>query len=751
MKIKLVLTIILLWTLPLFSQPGKLGNLTVNANMVLNTYCPVTSNISAGTNSVTVMAQSSMLNLCPGDLIMIYQAQGATISNTNTINYGDITAYNNAGLYEFNYVKSVSGNIIVTTNSIVNNYTSSGMVQVVKVPLYQTLTINSGFGILAGNWKDTVVSTVRYRFGGITAIHAINIINNGTITATGAGFRGGVADIINYGTNYTSFSGYTSTLVTNGGEKGEGISGFHQEYDLLGGRYGRGAAANGGGGGNGWNSGGGGGANATNGNVWTGQGVMLSTVTGSVAWSLDPGYIANSNALTNSSGGGRGGYSVGFGALNPTVVGPNNSSWGGDGRKEVGGLGGRPLTNISATNRIYFGGGGGAGDDNNNCTKNGGNGGGIVYLIAPNGITGTGIISSDGNNGGDSKNSGVDAVSGAGAGGSVVLVSGFISTTQTVTAIGGRGGNQIISASEFEGPGGGGSGGYIAATFGPLTTNVSGGANGTTNSSLMAAFPSNGATAAASGQFLINAIPFIAYNPNSILNVSSNSPLCAGNTLSLTVGTLSGAVYSWAGPNGFSSIQQNPVIPNVQTTAGGTYSLAVAVAGCSNLATTIPVTVHPNPALTVGGATVICAGQTTTLTASGANTYTWNTMSTSPAIMISPTISTTYTVSGTSSFGCSSSTTVQVMVDDCTGVDEMNSEVLTAKVYPNPANDLFYIEYSENDEFTSKLFNALGQLVYVKAGNKNKLCIDVKNFHKGIYYLEINTDKKQSTKRIVIE
>ena len=35
---------------------------------------------------------------------------------------------------------------------------------------------------------------------------------------------------------------------------------------------------------------------------------MTTTVTGGRGLALDPGYVANGNARTNSSGGGRGGY-----------------------------------------------------------------------------------------------------------------------------------------------------------------------------------------------------------------------------------------------------------------------------------------------------------------------------------------------------------------------------------------------------------------------------------------------------------
>lgn len=751
MKIKLFFSAFLFTAIQLFSQPGKLGNLTVNANMILNSYSPVTSNIISGTNSVTVLAQSSLLNLCPGDLIMIYEAQGAAVATNNSVLFGSLISYNNAGIYEFAYVKSVSGNTITTSSVLGNSYTTLGMTQVIKVPQYINLTINTGSQVQARKWKDTTISSVVYRFGGVLAIHATNITNNGTITANGSGFRGGFLDSTNAGFYTQNVSAYLSNNKAQGGEKGEGIAGFSYEYNSLGARYCRGAIANGGGGGNGWNSGGGGGANANNGNTWSGQGVMQSTVTGASAWSLDPGYIANGNALTNSSGGGRGGYSVGFSALNPTIVGPNNSSWGADGRKEVGGLGGRPLTNINYSNRIYFGGGGGAGDQNDACGSKAGNGGGIVYLVATNNVSGNGIISADGENGGNTINSGVDAPSGAGAGGSVIILSAFISNTQQISAKGGAGGNQFITASEFEGPGGGGGGGYVGVTSSGLIIDVSGGNNGTTNSSLMTAFPSNGATAGANGQSSEVAYTFINYNPSLILNATSNSPVCVGDMLSLSTSSLGSAVYSWAGPNGFSSIQQNPTISNAPLAASGVYSLSCAVAGCSSLTTTLNIIVNPLPAVSVSGSSIICNGQTATLTAGGASTYTWSTGSTLNSIFVNPVVSTNYTVTGMSSAGCVSSTTVQLFVDDCLSIKEQNNLSYNFEIYPNPGNGEFKIITNYNMEFTIDLYNSVGQLIYKNAPITNNQTLNLSNQSDGLYYFVLSTKDFNLYKKVVLK
>ncbi len=63
---------------------------------------------------------------------------------------------------------------------------------------------------------------------------------------------------------------------------------------------------------------------------------------------------------------------------------------------------------------------------------------------------------------------------------------------------------------------------------------------------------------------------------------STNGPICAGATLHLSAATIPGATYSWTGPNGFASSQQNPSIPNATGAAAGTYSVRATAGGCSS-------------------------------------------------------------------------------------------------------------------------------------------------------------------------
>lgn len=150
---------------------------------------------------------------------------------------------------------------------------------------------------------------------------------------------------------------------------------------------------------------------------------------------------------------------------------------------------------------------------------------------------------------------------------------------------------------------------------------------------------------------------------------SSNSPICAGNTLNLTgIGT---GTYAWSGPNSFTSTDQNPSIANATTLATGTYTISVTnTNGCVFNATTA-VTVNANPTATASSSTpVICAGNTISLTGGGVGTYQWagpNTFSStaqSPIIVNATTLSTgTYTITVTNSTNCSSTATVAVIVN----------------------------------------------------------------------------------------
>ncbi len=92
--------------------------------------------------------------------------------------------------------------------------------------------------------------------------------------------------------------------------------------------------------------------------------------------------------------------------------------------------------------------------------------------------------------------------------------------------------------------------------------------------------------------------------------VSNNGPLCVHDNLQLFADTINNATYFWSGPAGFSSTQQNPVIPNVGLENAGDYQLIITVNGNASdpVVTTVVINALPDPDFSVND---VCYGDTT--------------------------------------------------------------------------------------------------------------------------------------------
>jgi hypothetical protein len=92
------------------------------------------------------------------------------------------------------------------------------------------------------------------------------------------------------------------------------------------------------------------------------------------------------------------------------------------------------------------------------------------------------------------------------------------------------------------------------------------------------------------------------------VSAGNNGPVCTGAILNLTASTIAGATYSWVGPGGFQSAQQNPFILNVSSLAAGTYTVTASLNGCSR-STSTNVTIRPTPAVSnIGNNGPVCVG-----------------------------------------------------------------------------------------------------------------------------------------------
>lgn len=157
----------------------------------------------------------------------------------------------------------------------------------------------------------------------------------------------------------------------------------------------------------------------------------------------------------------------------------------------------------------------------------------------------------------------------------------------------------------------------------------------------------NGCKNTAVGTITVNPIPDIGVNSGTI---------CKGK--SFTIKAVGAATtYSWVASDGTPLPSNDQVVVNPVTNT--TYTVTGTAKGCSDTAVS-KVNVNPIPVITVNNATV-CARQEVTLTATGGTTYLWSTKATTPKIVVTPSVSTSYTVTGTQA-GCSSEAVAVVTI-----------------------------------------------------------------------------------------
>ncbi|MDZ4664049.1 MAG: ice-binding family protein [Bacteroidota bacterium] len=215
----------------------------------------------------------------------------------------------------------------------------------------------------------------------------------------------------------------------------------------------------------------------------------------------------------------------------------------------------------------------------------------------------------------------------------------------------------------------------------------------------------------------------------SLMASSSATTLCSGKNATLSA---SGANnYTW-NPGGTGSVIV--VTPTTNTT----YTLTGSQATCIGGTSTISIVVNQSPTVTtVTNFSVLCTGHVAVLTATGATTYTWNTNAVTSNITISPTVTTTYTVIGTSG-SCSSTSTITQVVSPCTGIDQNNGIATEIVIYPNPNNGQFTIQFNSISENTSvEIYNSIGQLVSKERVTSTSLSIDLHDLATGIYQIRI--------------
>lgn len=160
----------------------------------------------------------------------------------------------------------------------------------------------------------------------------------------------------------------------------------------------------------------------------------------------------------------------------------------------------------------------------------------------------------------------------------------------------------------------------------------------------------NGCTNTSTKIITVNPVPTVSAT-------ASASTICPGQSTTITA---SGASFYNYFPGSLSgnSITVSPTATTTYTIVGVDFGTA-----CTSTATQT-ITVNPQPNVTTAASNAtICLGNSTQITASGADSYVWNPGAISgPSINVTPSTTTTYTVTGTNSFGCTKTSTRTITV-----------------------------------------------------------------------------------------
>lgn len=206
--------------------------------------------------------------------------------------------------------------------------------------------------------------------------------------------------------------------------------------------------------------------------------------------------------------------------------------------------------------------------------------------------------------------------------------------------------------------------------------------------------------------------------------------------------------------------------PQITFSGSGVYTVSLIASNGFGAGTVASKTVqvNPKPALVLtssGASPTVCVDEEVVLSASGASSYTWMpgaSIASSINLTVSFSTTTSYTVIGKSSVGCTNNETIALTVSECTGIKDVKISEHTFEIFPNPADQFVKVKmkdvYDLNTEI--KLTDVSGKLIQTSKFKFNKeeqeLTIDVSAYSKGIYFIEIKTSNSDSQKyKFVIE
>ena len=235
------------------------------------------------------------------------------------------------------------------------------------------------------------------------------------------------------------------------------------------------------------------------------------------------------------------------------------------------------------------------------------------------------------------------------------------------------------------------------------------------------------------------------------VNPSSNSPVCAGDTINLISNPTGGTIpysYLWSGPNSFSSTVQNPTLTNASPAMSGAYTVAVTDAqGCIKPGITIVAVtpIPPKPSISLAGDTLVSNQP------QGNQWYLNN-------VKIPGATGQTYRITQPGEYfdiisinGCSSDTSNSI--EFIVGILEKQNPTFSISPVPNDGHFKMTIRSSIHGSYLITVYNIFGIRIFEAnleiLNNISEFQVDLSPIPDGIYTVELRNNQTEIVKKFV--
>jgi hypothetical protein len=219
------------------------------------------------------------------------------------------------------------------------------------------------------------------------------------------------------------------------------------------------------------------------------------------------------------------------------------------------------------------------------------------------------------------------------------------------------------------------------------------------------------------------------------LSVASSGSICEGGFYSAILSASGAPSYLWSNGSSSSSIAVSPSVTTIYTVTG--------IMGSCTSSATVTQSVVNGPGITAtSSSSIICAGSSATLIGNGADNYTWFAVGLSPpyfspTFVITPTVTTTYTLQGAIIGSlCPSYVMITQSVVICNSIDGSIS-ASDQIVYPNPFSN--EIRIKTNGNFELIVYDVFGKIIFREEAD-TELKIETQEWNRGVYFLSIKNN-----------